>query len=280
MDVPIWGTAKDGESVAVTLADQHATTVAKDGKWMVKLKNLKAGGPFTMTIKGNNTMTVENVLVGEVWVCSGQSNMERQLGPRPPQQLIHNWEKERDAANYPRIRQFAVAGRVGQTGGGSGRAVGGLLAPNGERLHGGRLLLRKGSAPGGRCQSAWYWPRWAAIPRGLSPVGTPFANPDLHKIVEWHDQAVQRYTAQLEKFKADEPKLMQAYAEEAAKAKAENKPAPSKPAPPRFPRQPGGLDNAMIAPCSRMRSAVSSSIRGNPMPEATAPGYTARFSRP
>lgn len=75
MPVPVWGTASDGERVTVTFQDQRVSTTAADGKWMVRLRPLKAGGPFSMTIKGANTVEIRNVLVGEVWVCSGQSNM-------------------------------------------------------------------------------------------------------------------------------------------------------------------------------------------------------------
>lgn len=73
--VPVWGTARDGEKVTVKFQGQEASTVAKDGRWLVKLKPLKAGGPSTLTITGDNTITLTNVLVGEVWLCSGQSNM-------------------------------------------------------------------------------------------------------------------------------------------------------------------------------------------------------------
>ena len=75
MPAPVWGTASDGEKVTVALQGQTVSTVAKGGKWMVKLKPLTAGGPLTMTISGENTIEVKNVLVGEVWVCAGQSNM-------------------------------------------------------------------------------------------------------------------------------------------------------------------------------------------------------------
>ncbi len=74
--VPVWGTANDGEQVTVTFQNQKVSTTAKDGKWMVKLKPLKAGGPFTMTISGENTIELKNILVGEVWIASGQSNMQ------------------------------------------------------------------------------------------------------------------------------------------------------------------------------------------------------------
>ncbi|MBI5397092.1 MAG: sialate O-acetylesterase [Verrucomicrobia bacterium] len=77
--VPVWGTADDGEKVTVKICGQQACAVAKGGKWMVWLKPLKAGGPFTMTICGTNTIELKNVLVGEVWICSGQSNMQWML---------------------------------------------------------------------------------------------------------------------------------------------------------------------------------------------------------
>jgi len=79
MSVPVWGTADEGEDVTVRFQDQQVSARAKDGKWLVRLNNLKAGGPFEMTITGNDSITLKNVLVGEVWICSGQSNMEFSL---------------------------------------------------------------------------------------------------------------------------------------------------------------------------------------------------------
>lgn len=74
--VPVWGAAEDGESVTVEFQGQTQKTQAKDGKWMVRLDPLEAAGPATMTISGKNKLTIKDVLVGEVWVCSGQSNMQ------------------------------------------------------------------------------------------------------------------------------------------------------------------------------------------------------------
>jgi len=62
--------------VTVSFADQQLSTTAKDGKWMVRLGAGKGGRPYKMTIAGSNTVELSNILVGEVWVCSGQSNME------------------------------------------------------------------------------------------------------------------------------------------------------------------------------------------------------------
>ncbi len=102
--VPVWGTADEGEKVAVEFAGQKAeTTAAKDGKWSVTLTPLKtssAGAKFT--VKGKNTVEFDDVLVGEVWFCSGQSNMEMTVGGS------QNKDAEIAAANNPRIRHFKV----------------------------------------------------------------------------------------------------------------------------------------------------------------------------
>jgi sialate O-acetylesterase len=75
--VPIWGEAAPGEQVVVELGKHKQTTLADtNGKWMVRLKPLRAGGPFELIVTGRNTLTVKHVLVGEVWLCSGQSNMQ------------------------------------------------------------------------------------------------------------------------------------------------------------------------------------------------------------
>lgn len=73
--VPVWGDAKDGEKVTVEFQKQKVSTVATNGAWKIVLEPLRAGGPFPLKISGDNTITFTNILVGEVWVCSGQSNM-------------------------------------------------------------------------------------------------------------------------------------------------------------------------------------------------------------
>lgn len=79
LPVPVWGTADAGETVTVSIQDQQASATAADGTWKVRLAELKVGGPYTLTITGKNTVAIKNVLVGEVWVCSGQSNMAMAL---------------------------------------------------------------------------------------------------------------------------------------------------------------------------------------------------------
>ena len=102
--VPVWGTAEKGEKVTVTFGDQEkSATAGDDGKWQVKLDALEASAePRELTVSGNNKLTFNNVVVGEVWICSGQSNMEWTVnGALQP-------DVERKAADYPMIRHIKV----------------------------------------------------------------------------------------------------------------------------------------------------------------------------
>ena len=74
--VPVWGWADEGETVTVEFRGEKITTAAKNGKWTIYLKKLSAGGPDDFKVTGKNSITLQDVLVGEVWLASGQSNME------------------------------------------------------------------------------------------------------------------------------------------------------------------------------------------------------------
>ncbi len=108
MPVPVWGWAEPGEEVAVTLGDQTKKVEAdKDGRWQVKLDALKTNVEGqTLSVTGNNTVELNDVLVGEVWICSGQSNMEWRLSQ------VLNAKEEVAAAKHPQIRLFDVQVRV------------------------------------------------------------------------------------------------------------------------------------------------------------------------
>ncbi len=108
--IPVWGWADANEKVQVQFNKQTKTIIAdKSGKWMVKLDAEKAGGPFELTISGNNKIVIKNVLVGEVWICSGQSNMEFQMYKLP------DFEVQKEQSNEPMIRQFGVAQDLSST---------------------------------------------------------------------------------------------------------------------------------------------------------------------
>ncbi|MCL4204909.1 MAG: 9-O-acetylesterase [Pirellulaceae bacterium] len=101
--VPVWGWDDAGAKVTVTLGEAKATATAdSNGRWAVELPAMKAGGPHTMTIEGTDTVTLKNILVGEVWVCSGQSNMEWAV------QSSDNPQQEIAAANHPMIRHIKI----------------------------------------------------------------------------------------------------------------------------------------------------------------------------
>src|ERR1700682_259085 len=99
----VWGTAQPGERVTATFAGHTERTIADgQGHWQIFLGPLKASGPFVMTIAGSNKLTFKNVLVGDVWICSGQSNMEFPL-------VSANGGAEAMAqANYPEIHLFTL----------------------------------------------------------------------------------------------------------------------------------------------------------------------------
>ncbi len=101
---PVWGWGDAGEKVTVTGSWGNAATATVDetGKWSVKLQTPAAGGPHTITLKGNNTVELKNVLSGDVWLCSGQSNMGW------PVSKSTDPAKEIANANYPQIRSFKV----------------------------------------------------------------------------------------------------------------------------------------------------------------------------
>jgi sialate O-acetylesterase len=114
--VPVWGTAEPGETVTVNFAGQNKSATANpDGKWQVVLDPLTASTrPQTLTIAGKNTVTVKDVLVGDVWIFSGQSNMGRNVGRHPTPSgmkwnhpLIRYWGAGKDQP-YP-IKQFESA---------------------------------------------------------------------------------------------------------------------------------------------------------------------------
>jgi sialate O-acetylesterase len=103
--VPIWGWAEKGEEVTVSIAGQTlATKAGDDGRWKVVLAKLDVGQPLEMTVKGSfgTVIPLKNILVGEVWVCSGQSNMEMAVSK------CNNGQEEVAAANCPQIHLFMV----------------------------------------------------------------------------------------------------------------------------------------------------------------------------
>lgn len=104
----IWGWSDPGDKVTVQIGDNSASgTTQGNGKWIVKIEPPAPGGPYTVTIKGRQTAELRNVLVGDVWLCGGQSNMEFML------RQVKNADEEIQAANNPNMRFFVVGQRSG-----------------------------------------------------------------------------------------------------------------------------------------------------------------------
>ncbi len=260
--VPIWGMARDGEKVSVTLGDQTLTTTAANGTWRVELKPLTAGGPFTLTIAGDNTVTVNNVMVGEVWVCSGQSNMEW------PFNRAVNAAEERPKATYPKIRMFTVDKTIsikplaearGSWVECSPETVGGFSAVG---YFFARDIYQKLGIPVGMIHTSWGGTpaqAWTSL-EGLDkdPALSGYAEAARTALAN-HPAAVAAYPAKREEFKAARStweetvgkpyqEALRAWNEATAAAKTAGQPLPSKPVPasppPTAPKGPDGNQNS------------------------------------
>lgn len=108
MPVPVWGDANVGEKIAIKFNGQQQTVKAdKNGQWMVKLTPMKTGGPYQLEIRGKNTIVFNDIYVGEVWLCSGQSNMDMTVAREDRYWCgVFHEQEEVTAANYPLIRVF------------------------------------------------------------------------------------------------------------------------------------------------------------------------------
>ncbi len=233
IQIPLWGWADEGETVTVEFQTQKVTATAKDGRWLLRLQPLKAGGPFTLTISGKNKLELKDVLVGEVWLCSGQSNMAFRLNQ------TDNAEAEIASAKYPQLRLFSIPRaevdapaqdvkgswkECGPETAGAFSAVGYFF---GRELHKARNVPVGliNNAVGGSPAESWMT---AEVLKGDAEYQQFFAT---------YDKQMERYETALAK-----------YREQAAQAKAEGKELPATVRAPGKPWLPAGLYNGLIAP--------------------------------
>lgn len=245
--VPVWGWADPGEEVTVTIAAQSKKTAAdKQGKWSVKLAPLTTGEPQTLTVQGKNTLTVKDVLVGEVWLASGQSNMAMQVS------RCNDFEKEQTAADLPKVRMFTV--RSGQATKPQSECEGSwaVCSPttvgnfSGTAYFFGRELHKQLGVPigivnssvGGTAIEAWTSSEAMDGVRELAPI-----------YKTWEQRAAVYDPV---KAKAKYETDLAAWKVEAEQAKKDNKPLPRRPQVPVEPREdrnyPANLFNGKIAP--------------------------------
>jgi sialate O-acetylesterase len=245
MKVPIWGRADDGEAVTVSFQGQKVKALASDGNWMVRLDSLKSGGPFEMTIAGKNTIKLKNVLVGEVWIASGQSNMEW-----PAMLTSHPRQTVEDSAN-PMIRLFTVPhtpstkllhevkGKWVECG---PATVGGFSAV---AYFFGRDLQKARNVPAGLIHSSWG----GTVAEAWTSRKTLESYPELKGLVDHGDQLVRDYPKEQDRYLH----AIQDYTAEAERMRKADKLITG--APPLLPGNPANnpnvasnLYNGMIAP--------------------------------
>ena len=245
IELPVWGWAEPGEKVTVKLgnAEKTATADAK-GNWKVTLPAMKGGGPLQMTVAGKNAITLKDILIGEVWVCSGQSNMELSV------RSAANGAKEAAAAKFPSIRLFHVPKRPGgqpmtdvnatwrpcQPGTVQGFSAVGYFF--------GRKLHKDLSVPVGLINTSWGGTRiepWTP-PQGFAAV------PKLRGIL----QHIERSNAQYRKAVKASLDALEGWIPAARKALADGTAIPAMPAIVRHPLAnagaPTGLYNGMVHP--------------------------------
>jgi sialate O-acetylesterase len=247
VQTPIWGWADPGEKIQVRLGDSagsYETTADKNGTWAVKIGPLEQGKTLDLTIAAKNTINLKNVLAGEVWVCSGQSNMQWSV------QRTNDAEKEIAAADYPRIRLFTVQRNT--SGQPLNDCVGTWTECSPETVPGfsavayffGRHLHKELNLPIGLINTSWGGTR---IEPWTPPVG--FASvPELKGISNEIAAADTEYSRTV----AESLGAIEQWVRETKAAMQENRQIPATPTWPTHQlnsnRQPTGLYNAMIHP--------------------------------
>ncbi|CAI8361254.1 MAG: Uncharacterised protein [Opitutia bacterium UBA7350] len=250
--ISIWGTADEGEVIEVTFRKHQTSTTTRNGKWHLQLPAMPAGGPDTMTIQGENIIRLKDLMVGEVWICSGQSNMERQLGLRAGQQPIDHYLAEAARATYPKIREFQVARANSDTR---------LSEVSGEWKVCNPESVLDFSAVGYFFASELF--QAIDVPIGIIHAtwgGTPVQAWTSYEIqkrffpktLEKQLKEIQTYPARLTAYQASEPDLMAGWQEAYRAAEEAGKKKPKPPRPPVNPatskNRPTGLFNGMIHP--------------------------------
>jgi len=244
---PIWGWADPGEQIDVSVSwmDMRWTVTADEqGKWRFSVTVPKAGaGPQRITLEAKNTVTIKNILFGEVWVCSGQSNMQW------PVRASANAEQEIAAAKYSDIRLFYVQREVAAEPKadctGKWEQCSPETIPNFSAVayYFGRELHKELGVPVGLIHTSWGGtPAEAWTTRQMLETDEDFA-----PIFKRQADAEARYP----QTKAEYAKKLERWKEAAKKAKEAGRPEPRRPRPPAAPlnsHSPAALYNAMIAP--------------------------------
>jgi sialate O-acetylesterase len=244
VDVPVWGVAAPGEQIKVVFRGQSVAAVADgQGQWTARLAPLEAGGPFEFTVAGRRTVTLENVMVGEVWIASGQSNMSFRLSQSS------GAPKDVDEANFPQIRLFTVnrdvADRPQTRHGGRWEVCSPEAARNFSAVayHFGREIHDKLGVPIGLIHSSWSG---SPIEAWMSKEALA-SDPSFKSIYGAWAKKVAENREAIEKYE-NEWLAWRARADEAITRREPFAQQPDGPEGPRHQYYPSNLYNAMLAP--------------------------------
>ena len=251
--VPVWGKSEPGSEVTVEFAGQKKTaTTGTDGKWIVRLDPLPASAePRELTVESkieNQKSKIADVLVGEVWICSGQSNMAWTL------KASTGGDEAIAAAGDAQLRLFNAGARAVNE---PQDSIGGTWAVDssqsaagfsGVAYFFGKELRQKLGVPVGLIKSAVG----GTVAEAWTPKADLETNPTLMPLLDQQAARIAGYAKALEDYKQREPELLKTHEAAVAKAKADKKPEPRKPTPPADPatngNRPTGLFNGSIAP--------------------------------
>lgn len=243
--VRIWGSAIPGEAVTVSFRDQKATTTTdSDGRWVLFLRPLAAGGPEVLAVTAGDRIEIRDVLVGEVWHASGQSNMQMQVAS------VENAAAEIAAAPQPQIREFRTKLTTADTEAGDVEGVWQQATPEtvGQFSAAGYFFARELHArlkrPVGIINTSWGAKQIEPFLRRRALEAEPLAWPSL---IEWA-----RWVAHYPQEADDQEIAREQWPQAAEAARAGGKRPPPKPGQPigspGSPRRPSGIYNAMVAP--------------------------------
>jgi len=241
--VAVWGQAAPGEKVIVKIRDQEKTTTAdQDGAWSLKLDPLKTGGPDKLTVSASNSVTIDDVLVGEVWIGSGQSNMEGTVsGYAKGDEVLAKLA----TASYPKLRLSRRGGKWMEATGQTIKGFSAILFAFGQKLQQeldvpvGLMVGAVGGTPSGR----WLTEEMLKNDTACQEL--------IRKLSAAHDEDAdkKKYQAALAKWEKD-----------AEQAKNDGKKAPPKPLPPLKPGQIRGKAGDLYL--QNIRPMVPYTIRG------------------
>ncbi len=229
---PVWGWADDGEPITVEFRGQTVSTRCEGGKWKVMLPRLQAGGPDTLVVSGKNRLQIQDVLVGEVWICSGQSNMEWPLQrsfeapsavPAATNRLIRLLTVPKLKANMP-VPDIQSAWQVCDPAAASSFSAVAFFF--------GRALQESRQVPVGLIHTSW----------GGSPAEVWMSHEALAANADYQRDIVDPFPAQLERFQAEVARW------EKEKAELDKQGKPMTRARPWNLWKPAELYNGMIAP--------------------------------